>query len=219
MLWLALQFPRLPLDVLGEAGSQHALVVSESDGSRRRVVDCNAAATALGIRPDMPLSAAQALSAALHVVPRRREDEARALTHRATWALRFTPLVALHGDDAVLLEIETSFRLFGGIVPLLARIRAELDALGYHVRAAAAPTPSAALLFARAGIARAIVSPRRTLATLRHLDLAYGAWPAATVEALRGVGLKTFGEVLPLPRTELGRRFGQATVDYLDRLL
>ena len=219
MLWLALQFPRLPLDVLGEAAGQHPVVVAEPDGSRRRVVDCNAAASHLGIQPGMPVSAAQALCAALRVVPRRPVDEARALTHRATWALRFTPLVALHGDDALLLEIRTSFRLFGGVVPLLARIRTELDALGYHVRAAAAPTPSAALLFARSGVARAVVSPQRALATLRHVDLAHGAWPAATVEALRGVGLATFGDVLPLPRAELARRFGQPAVDYLDRLL
>ena len=138
MLWLALQFPRLPLDVLGEAVSAHPVVVSESDGSRRRVVDCNAAASGHGIRAGMPVSAAQALCAALHVVPRRLDDEARALTHRATWALRYTPMVALHGDDTILLEIETSFRLFGGLVPLLRKLRGELDALG--VGAAAART-------------------------------------------------------------------------------
>ncbi len=219
MLWLALQFPRLPLDVLGEAASAYPVVVSESDGSRRRVVDCNASASSYGVRAGMPVSAAQALCAALRVVPRRLEDEARALTHRATWALRYTPMVALAGDDAILLEIETSFRLFGGLVPLLAKLRAELDGLGYHVRAAAAPTPSAAMLFARAGCARAIVTPKRALAVLRHVPLAHGAWPAETIEALGGVGLETFGEVLPLPRAELARRFGQASVDYLDRLL
>ena len=219
MLWLALQFPRLPLDVLGETSSATPFVVAETQVSRRIVVDGNDAAAACGIAPGMPLSAAQALCATLHVVPRRREDEARALTHRATWALRYTPLVTMHGEDAVLLEIATSFRLFGGLAPLLAQVRGELDALGYRVRAAAAPTPSAALLFARAGLGRAVASERRALALLRRVSLDHAAWPRATIEALHGVGLRVFGDLLPLPRAELARRFGQSLVDDLDRLI
>ena len=200
MLWLALEFPHLGLDALGDTESTVPLAICEQDGSRRRIVDCNAAAQACGVRAGMALGAAQALSAGLRVRPRRPRDEHAALIRRATWALRYTPMVGLRGEAGVLLELAASRRLFGGLRPLLVRIRQELAAAGYDCRAAAAPTPAAALLLARAGIRHAIVTPQRLRAALRDIALKHAELPAATVEALAGIGVHTVGRTLALPR-------------------
>ncbi len=77
--------------------------------------------------------------------------EAAALAAVATWATQFTPTVALAPPDAVLVEIGGSLRLFGGLPKLTARLSAGVRDLGYAARLAQAPTPTAALLFARAG--------------------------------------------------------------------
>ena len=52
-----------------------------------------------------------------------------ALAGLATWALQFTPRVAT-ADEAVLLEVEASLRLFGGRRALHGRIAQEAPELG-----------------------------------------------------------------------------------------
>jgi len=219
MLWLALEFPHLGLDALGDTQPTVPLAICEPEGSRRRIVDCNAAAQACGIRAGMALGAAHALSADLRVCARRPQDERAALIRRATWALRYTPMVGLRGEACLLLELAASCSLFGGLRTLLARIGKELATAGYDCRAAVAPSPAAALLLARADLRHAIVTPRRLRSVLREIALAHAELPPATIAALAGIGVHSVGRALALPRAELGRRFGQATVAWLDRVL
>ena len=88
----------------------------------------------------------------LYWAPQRNPAaEAAALVTVATGATQFTPAVTLAPPDAVLVEIGGSLRLFGGLPKLVAELSAVARDLGYHVRLALAPTPIAALLFARAG--------------------------------------------------------------------
>src|SRR5688500_11184977 len=84
MLWLALHFPSLPLDLLGEA-AQHGppLAVVEQVGNRRIVVGANAAATQAGVRTGMTLAAASVLDAALRTKTRDPQAEHAALDRLA----------------------------------------------------------------------------------------------------------------------------------------
>ncbi len=65
-------------------------------------------------------------------------------------------MVSLAQPDALLLEIEGSLRLFGGLRPLLLHLGQDLANLGYTAAIAAAPTPTAARLLARAAIGSTI---------------------------------------------------------------
>jgi protein ImuB len=78
--------------------------------------------------------------------------EAAALAEVATLLLAFTPQVSIALPDAVLAEIEGSVRLFGGL-SRCSKARAVVQRRGYGTRMALAPTPIAALLLARAGLA------------------------------------------------------------------
>ena len=63
MLWIALHFHTLPLEIFSRAASaSDPLAVFEREGNRSRVLVCNEAAGALGVKPGMPVSAAQALA-------------------------------------------------------------------------------------------------------------------------------------------------------------
>ena len=75
----------------------------------------------------------------------------------ATWALQFTPRVSV-ADEAVLMDVEASARLFGGRRALRDRVVQEGADLG--VRSVAwGPNSLAALALARAGIENGFKRP------------------------------------------------------------
>jgi protein ImuB len=78
-------------------------------------------------------------------------------TGLAVWALQFTPRVACK-DQAVLLEVEQSLRLFGGEASLHGLIEAGATELGV-TQWAWAPTSLAALACARVGIRDGFATP------------------------------------------------------------
>lgn len=241
MLWLALEFPHLVLDAMqlddgddGAAERRHdgmrergahagaappPVAVVDQEQQRRRVHDCNAAAAQFGVHAGQPLGAAQALCGSLRLVARSPARERALILRRATWGLRFSPVVSVRDDRLLLVEIDPSRRLFGGLRALLAKIRGELDAARYRYRAAAAATPAAAVLLARAGRSRVIAGHGKLAAAIGDVALRHGEWDARTLQALHGIGIACFRELFALPRKELGRRFGQSLVDYCDRLL
>ena len=68
----------------------------------------------------------------------------------AAWAYRFSSQVSTVLPDAIVLEIGQSRALFGEWPQVQARLRTELDELGFRHRLAAAPNPHAAWALAHA---------------------------------------------------------------------
>jgi protein ImuB len=117
-------------------------------------------------------------------------------------------------DEAVLMEVEASVRLFGGKRALRDRVVDEARDLGV-VALAWAPTALAALALARSGIESGF---RKPLAEL--LD----PLPMASVSALRPhepvlarLGCRSLGDVRRLPRGGISRRFDAALLAALDQ--
>lgn len=221
-LWLHLDLPRLPLEVLtrgggGPGASARACVLAAGEGTRRRVLMTDARAAALGVRPGMPLGAAHALGE-LTVVTRDERAEARALEKLCLWAMQLSPMVSPVAPDGVLVEVGGSLRLFGGLDGLRAWLRRGLRALGYQVRCALAPTPLAATALARAGVRAAVLDPQTLASRLAPLPLGVLRLEARDVEALEGMGVRKLGDCRRLPRGGLARRFSPALVDTFDRL-
>ncbi len=219
MLWLSLFLPYLPLEVYsrGDAGSE-PLAVCEGRGNRQWVSACNSPAWDMGVRPGMRLSAAQALAHGLRVRMRHQQAEAAALANIAAWAGQFTPVVSLEPPQALLLEVQGSLALFGGVAALLRQIRQGMAALGYRAAMAMAPPPAAALLLARAGREVWVQDTGALVDELGKVSLDFLDVPPATRAALRGLGLRQLREMLDLPRDGLTRRYGPELVIYLDRL-
>jgi protein ImuB len=140
-----------------------------------------------------------------HALP---EAEREALAAVATWLGRFTPRVSLEPPQAVLAELQGSLRLFGGASSLLAQARAGIAALGFEASLALARTARAAAWRAAGG-----GQP------LPGLPVAVTGLDAGALELLAGLGIRTLGELMRLPREGVARRFGQALVEDLDRAL
>src|SRR5947207_12099221 len=116
MLWLALRFHSLPLEVYARAArAASPLAVVCSTATHADIVACNKAARERGVKPGMPLAAASALVFDLQAVPRDTAAEGAALERIAAWAIQFTPAVSIAPPAEVLLEIAGSLAIFGGL--------------------------------------------------------------------------------------------------------
>lgn len=219
MLWACLHFPLLPLETIARADREGAALVIVSAETRPCVAALNAAAGRAGVRSGMMLAAALALAPGLEVYPRRTAAEARALREIAQWSLQFSPSPSIEGDAALLIEIGAGIKLFGGLETMLSAIRRRLPALGFSATLAVAPTPTAALMLARAGCARVLTEHALLRDALAALPVAVSGCDENSAQMLADLGVSTLGGLLALPRDGLARRFGQPLLATLDRAL
>ena len=180
-----------------------------------RVLVASPAALAAGVRVGMRRGGVLMLlpDARIHERDLAQEDQARQAVALAL--LQYTPQVAEDEESTLLMDVGASLSLFGGILALCARVRANVRALGFTVALASSPTARGAWLLARAEAGRAI--QMETL--VRRLDRlavllapparAYAAW-------FEGIGCGTLGELRRLPRPGLQRRCGGALLELLD---
>ena len=123
MLWLALHFFRLPLDTVTRGAPEAGpFAIASSADTGATLVACNHIARARGVRSGMTVAAAWALVSDLNILPRDETAERAALEHIAAWAFEFTPTISVSPPNEVLLEVEGSLGLFGGLGALRRRI-------------------------------------------------------------------------------------------------
>ena len=134
-----------------------------------------------------------------------------------TWALQFTPRVALL-EGVVVAEVSGSARLFGDIAHLHALVEAGGVELG--ARIAWAPTALAALALVRHGSGTTVRSDGFGKPLAHVLD----ALPLESITAvgaqrptLARIGCRTLGDVRQLPRGGLSRRFDKALLAAMDQ--
>lgn len=209
MLWLAIFVPALPLQVFTRAQLDAELPMAVLDArASARILLANDAACAQGVHADQAVAAAQAIAPALRLQPRQPERETALLAEIACWAGCFTPRISLAPPNAVLLEISASLRLFGGMAAVEQQVHEGLEQLGLVTHVACAPTPLAAHWFAVCGQGPAAGSDWRQ--ALERLPLAVldnnPACPAAALELLAGLGIRSLGEVRALPAAGLALR-------------
>jgi protein ImuB len=217
MLWTCLHFPDLPLRIFARAEMRPIPAVVSTASHRPDVLVANDAAQKRGIVSGMSIAAALGLDSEIAIHLRDECAEAAALKNIALWAGQWTSTIVIEPPANVLLEISGCLNYFGGLSTLLGRIDAGLAAIGFPALVATAPTAPAASLLARAG--HAIVIEERA-----DIDSALAALPVGLLEGadevmdtLWGIGVRTVGDVLALPRDGFARRFGASLLDQIDR--
>ena len=189
------------------------------EGRAQNILITNETAARCGVRPGMPLGAAHVLAQSLRVHPRDARAERAALERLAAWAGQFTPAVSLSPPATLLLEVQGSLALFGGLKALCERIEAGIAGLGFQAAFAVAPTPLAAAWLARAGRPGYVTNVAQLTGALAALPLACMDATDTQRETLHGMGVRTVGDCLRLPRDGLARRIGKEFVVALDRAL
>jgi protein ImuB len=203
------------------------LATIETRGGRVFVRAVDADAEAQGIFPGQPLADARTLAPGLATVDADPAGDLETLGRLADWCTRWTPWTALDGDDGVLLDLTGCAHLFGGEAALIADLETRLARFGLAAHAALADTPGAAWAMARFahgamarfGAGDRIVPPDAQRNALAPLPMAALRLPAETVSGLARLGLRRVGDLYPLPRGPLARRFGPILATRLDRAL
>ena len=145
-------------------------------------------------------------------------DAAAAQRAVGSIALGFTPRVTLV-DEAVLIDVTGSLRLFGGLARLMALLSQQLtgffesNRLVAQVKRAQGATSLIALGRLRMVDSVPEKSPKRVADLPMHTLSA--ARPHLSV--LERTGCRTWDDLLKLPRDGVARRFGAALLDALDR--
>ncbi len=219
MVWLCIDFPDLALETYGDtACSQTPVVVVRREQARAWVYRCNPAAAQRGIRAGMTIATAQSLAHELILKDQDPDTEQRTLARLAGWAGMFSSHVAIQRPTALVLEVGSSLKLFGGLDGLKQRLEQELAALGYSTRHSLGLTPLAARHLAQSGTHCWRLEHHILQATLAALPLACLQGFPAAVRGLHGVGLRTLGELLDLPMGSLGKRWGREFLECLTDL-
>jgi len=213
-LWLALHFPLLALEAEHGPRPEPRVLVRGN-----RVLLANPAARAAGVEAGLRLGTARALCEALEVHEARADQQHQALLREARQLLALTPQVCPAPPATVLLEVGGCLKLFGGFEQLLARV----DRYRLHCpltsRLGIGPTPLAAWHLTDPPALDAPPEAARFQAWLADLPLAELDLDERLRRRLQAPGFRTLGELFPLPRAALGKRFGVDFLDWLQRLL
>ena len=149
------------------------------------------------------------------------------------WALRFTPRVALVDGEAVLLEVSTTERLWGGRDALLAQVlqawadtsgglpdhAATLDAKAQPPGAHAVWGCGSTALVAQAELRMAQAGRAPPGHNVEGLPLHTLTALRPHVASLERMGCRTWGGLRALPRAGVARRFGAKVLRVLDQAL
>ena len=150
MLWFAVHFPRLGLEIFErrhpEETASPAVLVED-----RRVRLANAEARRAGIVPGSTLATAHGVASRLTHFERDLPAELDRLHCLAEAAYRYTSRVSLCAPDGLVLDMHGSLALFGSVDALADGLAHLFRDIGHAARVAFAHTPAGALTLARSG--------------------------------------------------------------------
>jgi protein ImuB len=213
-LWLYLHFPLLALEA--QQVQPGVAVLLDERGQRLRL--CSYEAVQAGLEPGLASATAYSICPELEVFrphPARLQQQLESL---ALWAGSFSAQIVLYPPEGLLLEIATMLQYFGGLERFIQQLQARLSTQGFKVRYATGHTPLAARLLARSERPRCLEGRAAHLNLLQALPIEQLEIPPRQQTQLRGMGLLQLAQLQALPRDALGRRFGRALLEYLDRI-
>lgn len=246
---VSLWFPKLSTDRLARISKKDwsdrtAATVVWHDGCPR-LAAVNPHARAAGLRPRMRLADARALLPDLVTIAGEPQADRRLIEAIAGWCDRYTPWVAIDplggalaeeiktacstggfgGDAGLLLDVTGCTHLFGegeaGERALLADLVTRLARRDLSCRAAMADTAGAAWALARFAERQAdLYCPARGQRdALGSLPVEGLRLDAPILETFLKLGLRRIGDLYPMPRAPLARRFGDQPLTRLDQAL
>ncbi|MCF5706188.1 DNA polymerase Y family protein [Pseudomonas syringae] len=221
MLWACVLLPQLALDgvMRRHTDPDEPLALISGSAQRRVLQAVNPAGRALGLKPGQSLSAAQALVSGFTMVAHDPSETERLQQLLAAWAYGFSSNVSLKYPRVLLMEVESSLKLFGPWPVFEARLREELTGLGFRHRIVVAPNPVAARMLANMHDGLSIDCPYDLRRTLEQMPVDRIGLGREVATAFTRMGLRNVRQVLALPRDTLARRFPASVLQHLDTLL
>ncbi len=201
----------------GRPGEAPFIIVDKTKNAMR-IVAMEADDRLAGLSLDQSLGDARTIVPNLDCIQHNAYAVHELLVNLARWCERYTPLVAVSGEDGLFLDITGCTHLFGGETQLLTDLETRLSAQGFSVRSAIADTAGAAWAIARYDKTR-IAKPGHHREHLSKMPISALRVSQETSRELSRVGFKTIGCLADLPRAPIASRFGRAVLQKLDQAL
>ena len=219
VLWLALHFSQLPVEVFARGENVSAVVIT----NRQRIVAMNDIARSSGLRDGSTMDTAYSICENVKSFEKNETREIAALSQLAQTAYQFTPSVSVRAPNSLILDISGCTKLWGGLQPMLERIRLHLETLGYFAWFGVSCTPMSALCMARWAMKQG--SEQAPVLAVDQVENRFGPVDIDCLEAgpdvidgLSQMGVVSLEGLFRLPESGVRRRFGVYFSDYLERL-
>lgn len=197
---------------------QPPLVFVDRIQNAMRIVALDTCGERSGLKRGQGLAEARAMCPGIEIIQADPVADKALLTSLADWCDRYTPLVALDGENGLYLDITGCVHLHGDEKTLLSDILSRLFGLGIEARGAISSSAGLSWAMARYRSGE-IAMARQAEEVLSPLPLAALRLPLEAIQTLARVGLKTVGDIIALPRAPLARRFGPSVLLRLDQAL
>ena len=214
--FVAIWFPFLKTDWLSirkPSLRELPFVLVTPDHGRMLITAANEKAMEQSIYTHMVAADAKAMYPSLTVIDDQPGLAEKLLKRIAEWCIRFSPCVAVDGDDGLILDATGCTHLWGGDADYVKDISSRFSNYGYTVRVAIADTIGAAWAVSRYGKDKFIIEPGQQSAALLYLPAAALRLDDETVERLNKLGLRQVKDFIGMQRSALRRRFGKPGKD------
>ncbi|RYY54456.1 MAG: DNA polymerase Y family protein [Chitinophagaceae bacterium] len=195
------------------------LVLSTASHGKMMVTACNRIAEAQGIAVGMAVADARAILPGLVV----KEDDplmaTRLLRRIAEWCIRFSPIVAIDGQDGLILDASGCTHLWEGDYAYVSAILQRLLNKGYHARGGIADTIGSAWAISRYHRSCFVAEKGLQLETISQLPPAALRLEPETTERLLKLGLTRICDFVAMPPASLRRRFGVSILTRINQAL
>lgn len=200
-----------------EEGLPFAVV--EEEKNALRIICMNNDAIKVGLVDGMSLTDARAIEPNLATMINEPLANKQFLSALHRWADKYSPWVATHKHDALLMDITGCSHLFRGEGQMMETMLEELCGLGMEARLAIADTKQAAFALSHYASNQTIAKPGETFASVSNLPVDAIDTERKILTSFKRLGLKTIHDVLALPLKSLARRFSIGLVTRLDELI
>lgn len=194
-------------------------VLVTTDHGRMLITAANDKAIAQSIHPGMVAADAKAIHPSLIVIDDQIGLAERLLKRIAEWCIRFSPCVAVDGDNGLFLEASGCTHLWGGDGRYVKDITSRFNNYGYTVRVSIADTIGAAWAMSRFAKDECIIEPGQHSTALLYLPAAALRLDDDTIDRLNKLGLRQVKDFIGMPRSALRRRFGESIIKKINQAL
>jgi protein ImuB len=196
-----------------------ALVLSAPAHGKAIITAINPLAETQGIYTGMAVADARAIFPSI-IVQDDKEGLAKKLLNKiAEWCIRFTPVVAVDGNDGLIFDASGCSHIWNGDENYLATIIDRLQQRGYHVRASMADTWGAAWAITRFYKNNKVIPVNEHQQAILQLSPAALRIDSLINDRLQKLGIRQISQLISMPRTALRRRFGTSIIQRLNQAL
>lgn len=220
--FVSLWFPFLVTDwiCIRQPGYRdNPLVVCSPSHGRLIISAADNIAAAKGVFKGMSLADARAIVPSLNIVAERPGLIENILRRIGEWCIRFTPIVSMDPPAGLILDVSGCTHLWNGDDAYIKELGSRLEAYGYKIGIALAPTPGAAWACARFHGQKKVISPSDLLSSILPLPPESLRVDEETAAMLHKLGLTRLHDFITMPASVLLNRFGKTINQRIEQML